>query len=221
MQRIAAIISIALSLLLNFSCQKKVTTVTAGVNPLLEEYFKLDVGNYWIYDIASFDSTGVQTYSATDSFFVYQKDQISENEENVLRGSFRYNTILASWILWESILVHLNQNQIDWPIPIDITIDSGIISDIFYHDAHSYLERLVTKIPDDTTLTLPAGTFECRHYILFEHYQQFNGSNILVKDFNWQLNYFYSKGIGLVCFETSEPANGDFSRYVLRRYHVN
>lgn len=152
------ILVMAILSVLTFSCKK---TSNETQSATTSDYYKLKVGNYWIYQAYMLDSNGVAT--AQNSF-----DSAHIEKDTIIRGNTYYK-------LWENRLV-LGTTQ----YPIYIRDSSGFLvtssgsrmcsetdfTDTLGIDTNevTLFKGYVKMTGKDSLVTVPAGTFQSITY---------------------------------------------------------
>jgi hypothetical protein len=186
----------------NCTCPSPSPTVVTSAN----DYFKLAVGNYWVYDNVKIDTLGVETViSSTDSAYVSGTTVVHGNTYYNL-FDFYYTILLrdsSGYMIDTNSVIHFTTQVFD--VPVAFSYIAGNIG---------YTESMTVRNP--VSVTVPAGTFTAYDWKITLHNMDPN--------YQWAFTRYshdyYSAGIGKVKQEYFYYSQPDHYERRLTRYHV-
>ncbi|HTL82447.1 MAG TPA: hypothetical protein VL651_12125 [Bacteroidia bacterium] len=194
------------------SCKKEDDETCPNANPPstaitpANNYWKLQVGNYWVYDQYKVDTNGVETLqTTTDSSYV--------SGDTVWHGNTYYELFDLYYTAWlrdssgyivdTTGEIHFTNQVFNIPVAFN-----------YYGGNLGYNESMTMRTP--VSVTVPAGTFTAYDWQIEAHFTQ--------PTYPWPtVRYahdYYSDGIGKVkqvFFYASQP---DHYERRLNHYHV-
>jgi len=207
-----------LALVIFYSCKKDTTIAppTKTNPPASVSYISLKVGNYWIYEMCTDDSTGTETsLNKTDSLYI-QRDTVIGGKTYYYFQISDPNTLSASlplqnqWVTDSSgFLKYYGQKY--------VAMDYVHLNDTITRDTMTWGVVINTCPVAFTNDVVPAGTFSgVSMNLRLRYLHPTPHSSPYVAGYSR-----YSQGIGLVHHRTSfasDPRYGNTWRLV--RYHI-
>lgn len=204
--------------LLVVSCEKHTEEeYPSPVVATVAEYAQLKVGNYWIYELYTVDSSGNETPTGQfDSCYV-EKDTIINN--------LTYTKYVTPYLSWPSTISIYQRDSSGYLVdntgliylaPNDF---SSILEDSYIYAGVDTVAHLVKQMKDkNLSVTVPAGTYSTINcQTMYEMYPPYNSAGTFRP-----LNYRYASGVGIVwdrkVFFASLPGYTDRK---LVRFHLN
>ncbi len=193
------------------SCRKDVLETPPAANPpavnSANDYFKLTVGNYWVYDNVKIDTLNVETIlSSTDSAYV--------SADTVYRGNTYHELFDFYYTVWlrdssgfmvdTTGKIYFTNQVFDLPLAFN-----------YFGGSLGYSESMTVSSP--VSVAVPAGTFNSYDWKTTAH--------CLQPSYPWApIRYghdYYSLGIGKVKQEYFYYSQPDRYERRLTHYHVH
>jgi len=204
------------------ACDKKddddiiITPPPATTNPTVNDYAKLDVGNYWIYERYNIDTNGIETaLGVFDSSYVEKDTIINGNKYSVLIIPQIYNNTPSHFIIRDSSDYIVDNNG---EIHFSLTDFSSFLQDHYYVINNTdTMYRLFRQMRNkDSLVTVPSGTYET--YNALQKVDFIGPYNQLRDKYR---NKLYAKNIGIIYnTQTQYSANPNSPVQKLVRYYV-
>lgn len=180
---------------------------TPAATPVANNYFKLAVGNYWVYETYKIDTNGVETLTTVGSDSSYVSGDTTWNGNTYY---MLFDFLGTTWLRDSAGFMVDTTGQVYFTnavfnLPVAFTYYGGNIG---------YNEKMTVSTP--VSVTVPAGTFSCYDWKITAH--------LTDPAYQWgAIRYshdYYSEGTGKVkqvFFFYSQP---DTYERRLVRYHV-
>lgn len=178
-----------------------------------KDYVQLKTGNYWIYRISYIDTLGVESLTNTyDSIYISGDTTINGNvyaKKNHTAMPFPAEYLRDS----SNYLVSSLGTKMFSPVNFSDTLKKGYYAIPQNDTLFFYFYKMTDK---DLSVTVPAGTFTTMNW---------KGIYIPTKAMSYteplDNNYYYSKNIGLVQYNTTFAMTRTKMVWKLVRYKVN
>lgn len=153
------------------------------------EIVPLSIGNYWKYKYTDYEDSN-EVIKLSEEFIT--KDTVLENETRFVieqKGS-EFNKICYNNSFGYNQTSNNYEQFVKYPTFVG---DYFLFNDLF---------DSVKVISMNKKITLPAGTFECYHYQSFDKYTKVDENGVIIGQFLFQFDLYYSVGVGLVLTNT-------------------
>lgn len=217
-----SIVMALMPLMLIFACEKEEDESGNNQQTQSDNYFPKKTGNYWIYDVESFDGQGnPRPGDVRKDCLVVEKDTFINgntfkyiNHYQYIRDSAGPNEFMPK-ILRDSADCILGASG-------KISFAAGSIGDTIstwtetQENTNDTLYTMYYVMQEASPITVPAGTFDVldRKVFIF--------SKLFPSSINQPLvhHYYYAKDIGLVSFAYIYIGSGTKFRYQLTDFHL-
>ena len=201
-------------LLLLFGCKKdeETTDSTPPTPPTqaTQPYYALDEGNYWIYNVSRWDSSGVFLGDVrTDSFYVDGKDTINGTVYTIVQGASIGGGPWATLYRLENDKLYHKDGS--------LVVDESIIGDTIWQDTVPPFYSIAVVVEEEPAVAVPAGIFDCLSRVGYIS-MVFSDST---RNFQDTIRSQYAPGLGLVADESAYSGSRISIKRELIRYHIN
>jgi len=192
-----------------FSCSKQEDVTINKLEEEVGNFFPLNVGNYWIYQVSQLDTNGNSTFQKIDSTYIVGDTAINNNVYYIFKSS---TSLFYTQFLRDSsgyIVDEMGQKFL-YQMMTDDTLYTNLIK-TFNGDTLSFTYRMMRKPPSLITCVL--GDFIALDAEM-TRYLPFTGRTDIG-------HYFYSSSIGLILRQDFFTFTGKRTEYSLIRYKIN